>query len=74
MQSNAVSKLDQSLVCIKARCKYSRSDNDTLLLDGAQKDNNRDIKEYLAYRLDLGIDSDTVCGLADKSEGALCTR
>ena len=29
-----------------------------------------DIKEYLTYRLDLSIDSDTVCKLADKSEGS----
>lgn len=42
----------------------------TVTLDKSLESNYRDIKEYLTYRLDLSIDSDTVCKLADKSEGS----
>lgn len=45
-------------------------DSDTVILDESLDNNYRDIKEYLAYRLDLSIDSETVCRLADKSEGS----
>ncbi len=45
-------------------------DTNTVMLDKSLENNYRDIKEYLTYRLDLSIDSDTVCKLADKSEGS----
>ena len=42
----------------------------TVMLDKSLESNYRDIKEYLTYRLGLSIDIDTVCKLADKSEGS----
>lgn len=45
------------------------SDN-TVLLDQAQEQNGDDLVEYLAYRLDLSMECDTVRKIARKCEGS----
>ena len=57
------SRYDASTVSLFAK-------SNIIMLDDSLEQNINDIKEYLAYRLDLSVDSDKVCKLAEKSEGS----